>query len=309
MAVSARRASKALAHCKKTPHASPARVGFRAFGGTALSRTILSSPRCLAKGQADFAGRTSVPGLTSRTAHQSAAVAGATSPIAAYKTLVAEGKITLDPRQEAVMAKLSKLADTVQHYIPPMRSSSSTRAAPKAAAQKNSGGFFGGLFGGGSKSTSAPKPQQPQVERLNIPAGVEKGLYVWGGCGTGKTFMMDLFHDNIQIKKKRRVHFHEWMIEVHEKLHRLQKKNSMVTQKANTTWTAEAAMAQRKALKSQGYDGTHSKTAGGGQGAEDLVAQVAQEMMDEAWLLCFDEFQVTHISDAIIMKRLFFDSL
>merc|ERR1719387_264763 len=42
-----------------------------------------------------------------------------------------------------------------------------------------------------------------------------------------------------------------------------------------------------------------------GAGADDLVAQVASEMLSEAWLLCFDEFQVTHISDAIIMKRLF----
>merc|ERR1719401_961066 len=39
--------------------------------------------------------------------------------------------------------------------------------------------------------------------------------------------------------------------------------------------------------------------------ADDLVEQVADDMMNEAWLLCFDEFQVTHISDAIIMKRLF----
>merc|ERR1712190_221706 len=42
-----------------------------------------------------------------------------------------------------------------------------------------------------------------------------------------------------------------------------------------------------------------------GASADDLVAQVAAEMMSEAWLLCFDEFQVTHISDAIIMKRIF----
>merc|ERR1719472_694717 len=39
--------------------------------------------------------------------------------------------------------------------------------------------------------------------------------------------------------------------------------------------------------------------------ADDLVEQVAEEMIREAWLLCFDEFQVTHISDAIIMKRIF----
>jgi len=87
--------------------------------------------------------------------------------------------------------------------------------------------------------------------------------------------------------------------DVHERLHRLQKSKPMIKEKANTVWTAEAAMAQRKALKSGG------STTAAKESADDLVAQVAREMMAEGWLLCFDEFQVTHISDAIIMKRLF----
>lgn len=213
------------------------------------------------------------------------------------------------------MAKLTTLAQKVHHYQPPagvvharkqtQAQSSPQRAFVPGGAPQSSGGFFGGLFGGSSKPAK-PAPKTQQVESLNIPAGTERGLYIWGGCGTGKTFMMDLFHDNIPIAKKRRVHFHEWMIEVHERLHRLQKKNALVTDKANATWDVASATAQRKALKAQGYDGTHAKTTKGTQdGADDLVGQVAQEMMDEAWLLCFDEFQVTHISDAIIMKRLF----
>jgi len=128
-----------------------------------------------------------------------------------------------------------------------------------------------------------------------------KGLYIYGGCGTGKTFLMDMFYDSVNVKAKKRIHFHEWMIDVHDRLHRLQKQNAMVTEKANSEWTAEAALAQQKALKAmKGADSSQQ-----GAGADDLVAQVASEMLSEAWLLCFDEFQVTHISDAIIMKRLF----
>ena len=58
-------------------------------------------------------------------------------------------------------------------------------------------------------------------------------------------------------------------------------------EKANTAWTAEAAKAQRESLKAGGNQG------GAGASAEDLVARVAQKMFDDAWLLCFDEFQVS----------------
>lgn len=86
--------------------------------------------------------------------------------------------------------------------------------------------------------------------------------------------MMDLFYETLSIDRKKRIHFHEWMIDVHERLHRLQKQS-----------------------KQSGASSNHS--------ADDLVARVAEEMLAEAWLLCFDEFQVTHISDAIILKRIF----
>jgi len=295
MAVSASRGSRALAVWTKAM--PPAKRNFCA----ATCRVALCSLRSLAKSHENRGTLRYNPAVVNTLGFRSRGFA--TSPLEAYKSLVAEGKINIDPRQEAVMNKLTQLAKKVVLYTPPSGGGSQLMGSPRSAAAQSTGGFLSGIFGGGSaKPKAAPKPQ---VERLNIPAGTERGLYVYGGCGTGKTFMMDLFLDHVPIKKKRRVHFHEWMIEVHEKLHRLQKKNSLVREKANSVWTAEAAMAQRKALKKSGFDGSHGKTAGGGEKADDLVAQVAQEMMDEAWLLCFDEFQVTHISDAIIMKRLF----
>jgi len=196
------------------------------------------------------------------------------------------------------VAKLDKLCKRVTGYVPRVQSvqaAQAPRAAAPAAPSGGGGGWLGGLFGGGGQAPAKAPAPAPRPQRTAAPD--MRGLYVWGSCGTGKTFLMDLFYESVPVARKKRIHFHEWMIDVHERLHRLQKRNAMVQEKANTVWTAEAAKAQRQQLKDSSGEQKGS--------ADDLVAQVANEMMGEAWLLCFDEFQVTHISDAIIMKRLF----
>ncbi|KAK6634477.1 hypothetical protein RUM43_011878 [Polyplax serrata] len=102
-----------------------------------------------------------------------------------------------------------------------------------------------------------------------------KGLYVYGSVGGGKTMLMDLFYETCQTKFKRRAHFNEFMQDVHSRIH---------TAKNN-----------RKEGRGLSYK---SKPW-------DPIAPVAQELASEAWLLCFDEFQVTDIGDAMILKRLF----
>ena len=103
-----------------------------------------------------------------------------------------------------------------------------------------------------------------------------EGLYLWGPPGRGKSMMMDLFFDNVRIEAKQRIHFHAFMSQVH---HLIRK------------WR-EGDAAARKAVF-----GTHK--------GDDPIGPVAKLLAKQAQLLCFDEFQVTDIADAMILGRLF----
>ncbi len=97
-----------------------------------------------------------------------------------------------------------------------------------------------------------------------------KGLYIYGDVGRGKTMLMDFFFDASPVARKRRAHFHEFMLDVHERVHAIRQKMKL---------------------------GEHA--------GEDPIRLVADELAEEAWLLCFDEFHVTDIADAMILGRLF----
>ena len=102
------------------------------------------------------------------------------------------------------------------------------------------------------------------------PEGPIKGLYLYGDVGRGKTMLMDLFFGLSEIRRKRRAHFHEFMADVHERLN-----------------------AVRQDMKA-------GRVTDG-----DPIRHVADALAEEAWLLCFDEFHVTDIADAMILGRLF----
>jgi cell division protein ZapE len=97
-----------------------------------------------------------------------------------------------------------------------------------------------------------------------------RGLYLFGDVGRGKTMLMDLFFAASAVKRKRRAHFHEFMSDVHDRVREY-----------------------RSRIK--------TATANG----EDPIRLTAAAIAEETWLLCFDEFHVTDIADAMILGRLF----
>ena len=105
-----------------------------------------------------------------------------------------------------------------------------------------------------------------------------RGLYLWGGVGRGKSMLMDLFVAGAPVEAKRRVHFHEFMASVHD---------------AIGAWRGLSDSERRR---------SEWRVKGAG---DDPIAPVAKEIAAGAQLLCFDEFQVTQIADAMILSRLF----
>ncbi|MEL6361193.1 MAG: cell division protein ZapE [Pseudomonadota bacterium] len=136
--------------------------------------------------------------------------------------------------------------------------------AVQAAAVKKLQGLSSSLTKRRGFIFSRPRPQ--------------KGIYLWGGVGRGKSLLMDIFFNNTDVDAKRRVHFHEFMAETHARLNH---------------WR-QASDKERRRHKA--YDR---------RAPDDPVPLVGYDLARQAQLLCFDEVQVSDIADAMILGRLF----
>jgi len=160
-------------------------------------------------------------------------------PLESYRARLADGTLHGDPAQELAAEKLELLCRRLEHYRP----------------------------GDGDEGWL----QRLSFGRRREPA--PQGLYIYGDVGRGKSMLMDLFFAAVPMQKKRRVHFHAFMQEVHAAIFRYR--------------NLPADSEERK------------------RGGDDPIRPVAKQVAEAAWLLCFDEFQVSDVADAMILGRLF----
>ena len=174
-------------------------------------------------------------------------------PLAEYDARVQSGRLRDDAHQRTLIQALQDLHDTLMDYKAPKV----VHPTIDSLQPKRRRSFFGSMFGGGGGANNESR----------VSPGLPKGLYMYGDVGSGKTMLMDLFYDTLpeNIHSKTRIHFHNFMQDVHKQLHK------MNMQHGNDI---------------------------------DGIPFVAANIAEQASVLCFDEFQVTDVADAMILRRL-----
>ncbi|KAK3841102.1 MAG: AFG1-like ATPase-domain-containing protein [Linnemannia gamsii] len=220
---------------------------------------LLSSPHLVVRNQAVAIPSRAILSITDAKRFMSATAAADSEdsnngPMPVYNDLIAQGSLKEDAFQRTIIETLQEMHDRLKDYNPaPL--SHEKEAEPER-------GLFAKMSSMFNKKEEERLAKEAEEARI---AAIPKGLYLYGSVGTGKTMLMDLFYNTLGRSDKKRIHFHNFMLQLHGRLHQLKMT-------------------------------THQH--------QDPMPFLADSLAMESRVLCLDEFQVTDIADAMLLRRL-----
>lgn len=213
-------------------------------------------------------------------------------PSEAYELLVKKGEFAFDENQFRALPVFDRLYDDLTSYL---NDAKNNKVPPRQLELRppNRLGLIPSFF---LRKIQEKKVRQALASMSGEsevagfhPLSQVKGLYVWGGVGCGKTTLMDLLYDNVPSElKKHRIHFHQFMLDVHKTSHTIR-------------FISEEEKKRTKSMT--GF--TPSDRRRSPDAEINVFDELAQRLIGNIELLCFDEVAVTDVADAMILKRLF----
>ncbi|GKY94957.1 hypothetical protein MPSEU_000460300 [Mayamaea pseudoterrestris] len=198
-----------------------------------------------------------------QTLHTTAGSSNHDGPLhAMYYDLVQQRNVQADPHQLIALKELERLRTNLDQVTP-----LSQQQAPSTQSNSSSFSFLSNWLSSAKETVhdTLLSTMQPSV----------KGVYLHGGVGCGKTFLMNLFYDSITdgpwAASKQKVHFHAFMLNVHRHMHLAR----------------------------------HKSESSSSSSSDAIIPTVVNQILSQGHLICFDEFQVTDVADAMILQRLF----
>jgi len=197
-----------------------------------------------------------------------------------YQRALSQGLLRADARQHEAVRLLAGLERRVVAYEPKLLSFRKEKGAAVHTLEEL------------RKQKVEDEKLKVAEEALTqlIPPRKPRGLYLHGNVGTGKTAMMDMFYDSVQVENKLRVHQHDFMLDVHSRIHKF--KHQERSKLAEPSSFDEGTnMSRWQAIPKVSES--------------DGITHVGQQIARETTLLALDEFVVNDVVDALILKHLF----